>query len=53
MNVSEKTIRKYFNELKRFNLINIEKQMKCKPNKIYLTDFVECKYRENLPVPYG
>lgn len=53
MNVSEKTIRKYFNELKRFNLINIEKQIKGKPNKIYLTDFIECKYRENLPVSYG
>lgn len=38
MNVSLGTIKRYFNELKKCELIYIEKQALGKPNKIYLTD---------------
>lgn len=38
MNVSNKTIKKYFDELIKYQLIYIQKQKLGKPNKIYLTD---------------
>lgn len=43
MNISKKTIRKYFDELEKCNLIYVEKQ-----NKIYLTNFIEYKHGEKL-----
>lgn len=38
MNVSDKTIKKYFDELIKYQLIYIQKQKLGKPNKIYLID---------------
>ncbi len=48
MNVSAKTIIKYFSELKKFNLIHIAKVKNGLPNKIYLTNLIESMYVKKL-----
>lgn len=48
MNVSLGTMKKYFNELKKYELIYIEKQALGKPNKIYLTNKINNAQGQNL-----